>query len=98
MNSVWIAFLIFIALTAFNLSMVHRFSHDANWLIRRVRKLRYQRDILHKHFNVFAEKFFLFYPLPKDLIEVLDEIEGKKTKYGKTQDLISEKAKQTAFR
>ena len=46
---------------------------------RHVKAIRYcrHRDCLYEHFNIFAEKFFLFEPLPKELVRVLDEIEGK---------------------
>lgn len=43
-----------------------------------IRKLRRQRDCLHKHFDAFAEKYFFYEPLPEDLIEVLNQIEGRR--------------------
>ena len=40
------------------------------------RKLRRQRDCLYKHFLAPIDMYFTLEPLPKDLLEVLDEIEG----------------------
>ena len=44
-----------------------------------VKAIRYRRhrDCLYEHFNILAEKFFPFQMLPQELVQVLDEIEGK---------------------
>ena len=44
---------------------------------RKIRRYRRQRNCLHKHFNICAEKHFPFWALPKELVQVLDEIERK---------------------
>ncbi|KKL10097.1 hypothetical protein LCGC14_2559250 [marine sediment metagenome] len=46
---------------------------------RHVKAIRYrrQRDCLYKYFNIYAEKFFLFEPLPQKSWKVLNEIESK---------------------
>ena len=47
------------------------------WLraLNRAARYKRQRDVLRKHLHRYVVKYFLYKPMPNDLIEVLDEIE-----------------------